>query len=266
MKKPDRIQPGARKRGRCSRRSAVPLLLVVVLLAAVAPAPVSATDGFSDVAPGNVHAPAVTALAERGVLAGTECGDGRFCPHDPIERSVMAVWLIRVLGASPDADSSRFADVDASQWWSPFAEELADRGVTRGCATGPLRFCPDSAVTRAQMASFLVRAFDLESAGTAGFTDTGGSGHRQDIDALAAAGITSGCATGPLRYCPDRAVTRAQMATFLHRALLRQEQMTRISDDVPDVDLTDLATGESVNLRSLMTGDKAVLLWFWAEW
>ena len=56
------------------------------------------------------------------------------------------------------------------------------------------------------------------------------------------------------------------MATFLHRALLRQEQMTRISDDVPDVDLTDLATGESVNLRSLLTGDKAVLLWFWAEW
>lgn len=206
MKKPDRIQPGARKRGRYSRRSAVPLLLVVVLLAAVATAPVSATDGFSDVDPGNVHAPAVTALAERGVLAGTECGDGLFCPHDPIERSVMAVWLIRALGASPDADSSRFADVDASQWWSPFAEELADRGITRGCATGPLR------------------------------------------------------------YCPDSAVTRAQMATFLHRALLRQEQMTRISDDVPDVDLTDLATGESVNLRSLLTGDKAVLLWFWAEW
>ncbi len=242
------------------------MTVVVLLAAAVATAPVSAAEGFSDVDSGNVHAPAVTALAERGVFAGTECGDGLFCPDDPIERSVMAVWLIRALGASPDADSSRFADVEASEWWSPFAEELADRGITRGCATGPLRYCPDSPVTRAQMASFLVRAFELESAGAAGFADTEGSGHRQDIDALAAAGITRGCATGPLRYCPDSAVTRAQMATFLHRALLRQEQTTPISDDVPDVDLTDLSTADTVNLRSLVTGDKAVLLWFWAEW
>ena len=39
-----------------------------------------------------------------------------------------------------------------------------------------------------------------------------------------------------------------------------------ISDDVPDVDLTDISTGETVNLRSVFTGDKAVLFWFWAHW
>ena len=72
----------------------------------------------------------------------------------------------------------------------------------------------------------------------------------------------------PSRYCPDASVTRAQMATFLHRAVLEQkEQMTEpepvaISDDVPDVDLVDISTGETVNLRSFVTGDKPLLLWF----
>ena len=54
----------------------------------------------------------------------------------------------------------------------------------------------------------------------AGFTDVDpDSSHAAGIDALAAAGITVGCATEPLRYCPHSPVTRAQMATFLTRAL-----------------------------------------------
>ena len=69
------------------------------------------------------------------------------------------------------------------------------------------------------MATFLVRALDLDPAPSAGFADTEGNTHQANIDALAAAGITAGCKTDPLRYCPDQPVTRAQMATFLVRAL-----------------------------------------------
>ena len=98
-------------------------------------------------------------------------------------------------------------------------ERLADLEVTRGCSADPPRFCPDQAVSRGQMAALLVRAFDLEPAEPAGFTDTGSNTHKDDIDALAAAGITKGCDTDPLRYCPDQPVTRAQMATLLVRAL-----------------------------------------------
>ena len=98
-------------------------------------------------------------------------------------------------------------------------ERLAELEVTKGCATEPLRFCPDRSVTRAEMAAFLVRAFDLEAAEPAGFTDTAGNTHEIDIDALAAAGVTVGCKTEPLSYCPSKSVTRAEMATFLARAL-----------------------------------------------
>ena len=112
----------------------------------------------------------------------------------------MAVWMVRVLdGADPaGSGSSRFADVDAGAWWAPFVERLAELGVTAGCATGPLRFCPDEAVTRGQMARFLVRAFGLEGGEPAGFVDADGSTHAGSIDALAAAGVTAGAAL-PIR-------------------------------------------------------------------
>ena len=184
------------------------------------PAPgVVTSGGFSDVR-GTTHEEAIRALEADGVFEGTECGPDMFCPRDPVQRWVLAVWLVRLLdgGDPPAVGTSRFADVDASQWWAPYVERLADLGVTTGCDTQPARFCPNETTNRARMASFLVRAFDLPSGPPAGFADVEGGAHAAHIDALAASGITSGCKTQPLRYCPKRDTTRAQMATFLTRA------------------------------------------------
>ena len=180
----------------------------------------AAADGpLTDV--GGVHAPSIEALHAGGVLAGTECSPSRFCPDDGMKRWTMAVWLVRTIDDSdPDPiTTTRFADIDPNQWWAPYVERLAELEVTKGCATEPLRYCPDATVRRGQMATFLVRAFGLASADPAGFADTAGGVHATNIDALAAAKITAGCATDPLRYCPENPVTRAQMATFLARAL-----------------------------------------------
>ncbi len=185
---------------------------------------------------GELH-DAVTSLQADGVLAGTECAPGLFCPSEAIPRWMMAVWLVRVLDSDdPEPLSeSRFADVDASQRWAAHADRLAELGVTLGCGTQPLRFCPDEPVTRAQMASFLTRAFKLSTASTAGFGDVdsdgggdddgigGGSGnvHAADINSLYGSGITLGCSAEPLLFCPDAATSRGQMAVFLQRALNR---------------------------------------------
>ena len=170
---------------------------------------------------GSVHEPALDALALQGVLADMECGDGLICPGQPLKRWEMAVWLVRVLdGADPGAlDSERFGDVDHEAWWAPSVERLFELGVTVGCRQDPLQYCPDRAVSRAQMATFLTRAFDLEAAPAAGFADVSGGSHAANIDALAAAGVTVGCSRDPLQFCPTRSVTRAQMALFLARAL-----------------------------------------------
>ena len=171
-----------------------------------------------------VHQPAVDALRARyeGIFDGTGCVDQTgLCPAEPLQRWEMAVWLIRVLDQNepvPPAQT-RFDDISGDPWWAAHTERLAEVGVTAGCATGPLRYCPQQAVTRAQMATFLTRAFDLPSGSAAGFVDVAATHtHAASIDALAAAGVTTGCATGPLRYCPQKPVTRAQMATFLARA------------------------------------------------
>ena len=176
--------------------------------------------GFPDVPPSASHATDVTALATQGVFEGTLCGDGRFCPSDPLPRWVMAVWLTRVLNNNepPPTSTSRFVDVTNAAWWAPHTEHLYQLGVTKGCQTDPPAYCPEANVTRAQMASFLVRAFGYQWDGIAGFTDTTGNTHAQDIDILWGVGITKGCAIQPARYCPDQNVTRAQMAGFLNRA------------------------------------------------
>ncbi len=101
---------------------------------------------------------------------------------------------------------------------SKFAADIAwayDERITTGCKID--LFCPNSVVTRGQMATFLARAFDLPSSGTDRFRDDEGNSHEADINRIAAAGITSGCSA--TRFCPDGRVTRAQMATFLTRAL-----------------------------------------------
>ena len=174
----------------------------------------------ADIDPDGWRYDAVSALTDDGVLAGTECAPGLFCPGDPVPRWLVAVWLVRVVdGQDPKpVRSSRFADVDAGHWWAAHVERLAELGVTAGCASDPAEFCPDDPVTRAQMATFLSRAFGLNPAVPQGFVDTGGSIHEADIDALFRAGITGGCSTEPLRFCPQQDTTRAQMALFLERA------------------------------------------------
>ena len=226
--------------GRALASVAVALAVVGSLLGAASGTAVAqaGSGSFSD-DDGSVHEPALDELASQGVLAGMECGEGLICPSQPLKRWEMAVWLVRILdGADPaPVDSSRFEDIDVQLWWAPFVERLFELEVTGGCATEPARFCADRDVTRAEMATFLTRAFALQPAAEAGFTDVDPSGpHAADIDALAAAGVTAGCSRDPLRYCPAGSVTRAEMATFLARAAGLMEGSPSVQYTAVDVD------------------------------
>ena len=174
---------------------------------------------FTDVADTYEHAEAIHALASQGVFVDTECGDGLFCAELPLKRWAMSVWLLRVLADEPSkiVGTSRFDDVADGQWWIRHLERFADRKITVGCKLDPLRYCPHRDVARAQMASFLTRALALPPAPSAEFVDTADGTHTANIDSLFAAGITIGCDTEPLRFCPWEPVTRGQMASFLYR-------------------------------------------------
>ncbi len=197
----------------------LPSLLVVLLGAAVLAAAAQEATPFPDVPPDAYYAEPVSTLAAVGVFVGTECDEG-FCPEEDIDRVTVAVWAVRVLdGADPPrVASTRFGDVAGTHPFAAFVERLAVLGVTQGCGDGS-DFCPDRTVTRAQMAAFLARAFGLAAGPDPGFSDVpSGAWYAASVARLAASGITKGCGDGTM-FCPDRAVTRAQMATFLARAL-----------------------------------------------
>lgn len=101
-------------------------------------------------------------------------------------------------------------------------DKVAAAGIASGFSDGTFR--PDSPVTRAQMATFMTKGWDLTAAESP-FTDTDGDVHEASIGAVAAAGITSGCTA--TTYCPTANITRGQMAVFLSRA----EGLTPVEGD-----------------------------------
>lgn len=133
---------------------------------------------------------AIRSLEQAGVLAGTDCST-EACDGDLL-RWEAALWLSRALDLGPEeavfaadaadaAERASFAaDVAHDTTLAGVVATLAREGVTLGCATRPFRFCPDRPARRAEMASFLARAFDLD---TSRVLDVGATGReRQRFD------------------------------------------------------------------------------------
>jgi hypothetical protein len=166
----------------------------------------------------------VEKIFRNGITAG--CGGGNYCRDDAVSRAQMAVFLLKAkLGGNhaPPACTGIFGDVACPSLFADWIEELYASGITGGCNASPLLYCPDAAVTRAQMAAFLLKA-SLGSSyappnclGTV-FTDVPCTGGIFDpwIEDLASREITGGCGGGA--YCPSAPNTRGQMAVFLVKA------------------------------------------------
>ena len=149
-------------------------------------------------------------LAEQGITRG--CAPYEYCPSRPVTRGQMAALLNRALQL-PTTQEDHFNDDNDSQFQDDI-NRLAQSGITRGCA--PNQYCPNTPVTRGQMAALLNRALQLPTTQEDHFNDDNDSQFQDDINRLAQSGITRGCA--PNQYCPNTPVTRGQMAAFLHRA------------------------------------------------
>ena len=171
----------------------------------------------------SVHEGSIEAIAAEGITRGCNPPfNDEYCPSAPVTRGQMAAFLHRALGGTlPEGPPITFVDIAGSVFASDIAW-LGRVGVTKGCNPPTNnRFCPDARVTRGQMAAFLVRAFGYRAGvGSNRFLDDNDSIFENDIDRLATAGVTKGC-NPPAndRFCPGSLVTRAQMATFLTRAM-----------------------------------------------
>ncbi len=184
---------------------------------------VNETPTFSDVPSGYWAWRYVERLYAAGITGGCVLSPLQYCPDSSVTRAQMAIFLLKGVHGSnyvPPAvnGNTGFGDVAADYWAAAWIKQLAAEGITGGCGGG--NYCPESVVTRAQMAVFLLKAKNGSSysppavGGSTGFNDVATTYWAAPfIKQLVADGITSGC--GNSNYCPDSNVTRAQMAIFL---------------------------------------------------
>jgi hypothetical protein len=167
----------------------------------------------------------IEAIYQSGITGGCQREPLQYCPGSKVTRAQMAIFLMRgIEGAdyTPPPATGIFADVDPGHWTAPWIEAFYNLGITSGCGTDPLRYCPNKYLTRAQMAVFLERVLhgsDYAPPPATGIFDDVDPGHwtADWIEALYADGVTLGCSADPLLYCPNGLVRRAEMAVFLAR-------------------------------------------------
>jgi Zn-dependent metalloprotease len=128
--------------------------------------PAASGTVFNDVPASHWAAAWIEQLAADGITGGCSASPPLYCPGSSVTRAQMAIFLERGMHwptpfTPPPASGTVFNDVPASHWAVAWIEQLAADGITGGCSASPPMYCPESPVTRAQMAVFLVRTFNL---------------------------------------------------------------------------------------------------------
>jgi Tol biopolymer transport system component len=179
-------------------------------------------QAFNDVLATSPFENHINSLFNNGISTG--CTATQFCPGNLVTRGQMSAFIIRADEGEPQTGpaTATFTDVPLTHVFFRHIERMAARGITVGIGGG--LFGPDNNVTRAEMASFIVRAVDGANATTClgtVFTDvTAANPHCANIERLRTftPPVTLGCGTN--LYCPNDNIPRDQMAAFIARAFL----------------------------------------------
>lgn len=167
---------------------------------------------FSDVPSSKHYAEAVYELADRKIIGGYP--DGTFKPGNSITRGQAAAIITKMIGLdTSNVKNPGFKDVSTANGYYKAIAAMAEKGIIGGYGDG--RYGPNDPIKRGQMASILVKAFDLpryeyiENP----FKDLGWDSHSGNILIIYKLGITSG--TSPTTFSPNAPITRGQAAKML---------------------------------------------------
>lgn len=207
---------------------------------------------FEDVSPEAWYRPALETAQRECMVNGCSSEPLRFCPTRPATRVEFGSLLLRFLELGErDVDgccrpqaiegaTGRFADMRDDRPQTLAAEALFDAGITSGCRAEPTPlFCGACALDRGAGAALLARTLDLEALDLDAptFADVP-LDHRfsDEIEALAARGLLSGCDPEAGLFCPDDPLPRSTAASLIARTLLSDhaDAPTQSFTDVPD--------------------------------
>ncbi|HDR7767953.1 MULTISPECIES: S-layer homology domain-containing protein [Bacillus] len=156
-------------------------------------------------------------MVENKIITGY--GNGYFGAADPITREHLAAFLYRYLKPQ-DSTNNPFVDIGDSNFKKEILA-LTARGIFS--VNAEKKFNPKNNMTRAEMATVLVKTFDLKPQGNVEFTDMKGHWANEYVKILAGNNITSG--TGDGNFNPNGIVTREQFSMFLYRTIMKVTDM-----------------------------------------
>ncbi len=170
---------------------------------------------FTDVEPSDYFYGAVAWAVENGVTLGTS--ETAFSPDVVCTRAQVVTFLWRAAGSpQPRTASHPFCDVKESDYYCQAVLWAVENGITTG--TGPDTLSPDAVCTRSQVVTFLYRYGGSPATEKTFFADVPEDTYYYDaVQWAAQSGVTTG--TGANAFRPDADCTRAQIVTFLYRAL-----------------------------------------------
>ena len=139
-----------------------------------------------------------------------------------------------------------FADVPAAHPYYQDIQILYLNGLTGGCSTDPMRYCPDQSMDRAQSGVFMLRGnfgnSFLPGAATHIFADDWSKGPWAEpwAEAMYTNGLSAGCGSTPLMYCPWVQMPREQAVVFALRLKYGNNYLPPVATGQVFADLTDV--------------------------
>jgi hypothetical protein len=200
------------------------VILISVLCVGLWSSPQANADSdsleFTDVPKSKPYANAVYQLAERNMIGGYK--DGTFKPGASITRGQAASIISKLLNLDlKNVKDQGFKDVSPNLWSYQAISAVAEKRIFGGYGDG--RFGPNDKITRAQMASILIKAFKFNyythNYQATPFKDIELlKSHKDSVLTLYKLGIISG--TTPTTFSPNDPITRAQAAVLITKTEL----------------------------------------------
>lgn len=174
------------------------------------------TNPFVDVAEGTYYYDPVLWAVANGITSGVDAT--HFDPNGTCTRAHAVTFLWRAAGQpEPKTTQMPFKDVKAGSYYEKAVLWAVENKITNGTST--TTFSPDKNCTRAQIVTFLWRSEGEPYASDSNnpFTDIASDYYMDAVFWAVKEGITNG--TTPTTFSPNDRCTRAQIVTFIYRAM-----------------------------------------------
>jgi hypothetical protein len=157
----------------------------------------------------------------------------KYCYREPDMPDICYMdWTPSDLVETVSIKNPSFSDVSCNNMFFGYIERIYEKGITAGCATNPLRYCPSDPITREGMAKFITVARGntdvLENPCIPQFTDvSSGSPFCSYIENIKNEGLVMGsCDSSPWHFCPSSNTLRIDMGIWTVLGIDRRAGLT----------------------------------------